>query len=303
MPNVRLVDGNSLGRAAHAATVLKAGGMQTQAIFNVLKATREMKFFRPDYEPIFLWDGRAQFRYDLHPDYKSNRASDPKKVADKEAYEKQVPFIRKALSYLGVRQMLAKTHEADDLAGYLVTSIQGRHPETKIILTTGDMDWAQLVRDGVTWEDHRDKDKIITLPTLMDKTGFRTPYGFLEGKCLKGDSSDCIPGVGGIGEKGAPEFIAEFGSVREFWRRVDSGEFKPKKKAHQGLASPEGRAAFARNLRIMQLLRPATPKKDDIVPLPTQYDEEAFMELCSQFSFLSILRNEENFLAPFRSKK
>lgn len=302
MSNYRLVDGNSVGRAAHAATVLKAGGMQTQAIFNVVKAAREMKFFRRDFEPIFLWDGRAQWRYDLHPDYKSNRSSDAKKVADKKAYEEQVPFIRKALSYLGIRQMLATTHEADDLAGYLVSSIRQRDPMAKILLTTGDEDWAQLVRHGVTWEDHRDREKTITLANLMDKTGFRTPYGFLEGKCLKGDSSDVIPGVGGIGAKGAPEFIAEFGSVREFWRRVDAGEFKPRLKAHQNLASPEGRARFAKNLRIMQLLQVQAPKRDDVVPLPVEYDEEKFMDLCRQFSFLSILRNEENFLAPFRSK-
>lgn len=299
MGNIRLVDGNSVGRAAHAGVKLSAGGIQTQAIFNVIKGARAWLMSAPDFTPLVLWDGRAQWRYDLHPDYKSKRNDTPEKIKDREEYKKQAPHIIRAMSALGIRQMMASDREADDLAGSLVTMTQARDPLAKVLLTTGDEDWLQLLRDGVTWEDHRDATKKINLNNLFERTGFRTPYLFLEGKCLQGDTSDDIPGVGGIGAKKAPEFIAEFGSVREFWRRVDAGEFVPKYAIHKRLASAEGRASFARNLQMMQLIKPMPMKRDLTTVYPAKFDRKEFEDICAEFAFVSIRRDMDNFLIPF----
>ena len=75
---ISLIDGNSVGHAAHRATKLRSGDMETQAVFGMLRSIRDMKVERPNFEPIVLWDGRAQWRFDLHPEYKSNRDNDPK---------------------------------------------------------------------------------------------------------------------------------------------------------------------------------------------------------------------------------
>lgn len=297
-----LVDANNIGRKHNDAIRLTANGMQTQAIIGCIKTAREMAVTFPDADRhIWLWDGKAQFRYDIHPGYKEKRnLPDPRRDASRQAWQPQVPFIKTALQRLGITQMLASHHEADDLAGIVVGTTKAREPLAEIHLASGDGDWIQLVRNGVTVFDPMNDAKRYTIDNLMDKVGYRTPYGFLEGKCLQGDSSDDIPGVGGIGEKGAPEFIAQFGSVRNFWKMIESGEFKPKKKAHKNLASPEGKAAFARNLCLMQLIQPRKPHPEDVTLTKGKLDIEAFRALCHEFSFLSILRNFDEFVAPFR---
>jgi 5'-3' exonuclease len=260
---------------------------------------RVLKRRRPDWTPMVLWDGRAQWRFDLHPPYKSNRENDAKKKAERESYKLQRPYIARALEHLGIRQVTAMTHEADDMAGYFVAELS-KNPENQIELVTGDEDWAQLVRHNVDWQDHRDDDKRITMKNFMDMTGFPTPYAFLEGKCLVGDTSDVIPGTGKLGETRAPEFIAEFGSVREFWRRCDSGAFVPKYVHHKNLASPEGRKIFARNLRLMQLLKVEKPKKEDMRVVIGKFDLDKFAEVCEELAFRSILRDVSAWAHAFK---
>ncbi len=300
-----LIDANSVGRAMHSAVTLRAGAVQTQAVFGFIKSVRQLRLEFPDWKIMVLWDGRADWRYDLFPEYKGNRNDDPKKVADKEAYQAQVPYIQKALSSLGIRQFTAKRHEADDMAGYMVNQLTLKNrglavPEHLIKLVTGDRDWIQLVRPGVEWQDHREKSRIVTMSNLMDETGFATPYAFLEGKALQGDSSDCIPGVGGIGEKGAPVFLAEFGSVRKFWQRCDSGDFVPKLKAHQRLCSAEGRMNFGRNLRLMQLLKVAPPAKEDVRLDMGKLNEDDFADICAELNFVSLTKVIDTFVKPFK---
>ena len=299
MSRTILIDGNSIGYAAHCATKLTSGEMQTQAIFGFVKALRDMRQEYPNYKLVVLWDGRAQWRYDVYPEYKSSRDNDPKKKAVRVAYAEQRPFIAQAAQHLGIRQITASGAEADDLAGLLVKQMMAK-PDSKVVLMSGDGDWIQLLREGVTWRDRRDDSKVITLDNLMDKTGYATPFGFLEGKCLQGDTSDDVSGVGGIGEKGAPEFIAEFGSVRKFWAACDSGAFRPVKKSHINLCSANGRMLYGRNLRLMQLLAVTPPPKETVTVNLGQYDEEAFMHLCQDFCFGSILKNFNHFIQYFK---
>ena len=294
-----LIDGNSVGYASHHATKLHSGGMETQAIFGFVKTLRELRVTYPEHTPIVLWDGKATWRYELNPEYKSNRKDDPKKLAVKEAYTLQTPHMKDFTEALGVRQMRATTHEADDMAGYLTKKLSSSPGFQEIVLISGDRDWLQLVRPGVTWRDMRDDAKIINLANFTDKTGYRTPLAFLEGKCLTGDSSDCISGVGGIGDKGAPEFLAEFGSVRNFWQQCDSGAFVPKKKAHINLHSGEGRKLFVRNFKMMQLLRVDKPAPEAVELRMGAFNQERFEELCEQFAFASILRAPTHFTSPF----
>jgi len=300
MPKYLLIDGNSVGYASHHATKLSSGGQETQAVFGFLKTMRELRVTYPDHTPIVLWDGRAEWRFALNPSYKSNRNDDPKKVAVKEAYKSQTPFIRDALEALGIRQMTVATHEADDMAGYLVSTLMQK-PDTEIVLISGDGDWIQLVRTGVTWRDMRDDAKIVTIANLFEKTGYKTPLAYLEGKCLQGDSSDVISGVGGIGEKGAPEFLAEFGSVRNFWKVCADGTFVPKKKAHINLNEGEGRKLFGRNLKLMQLIKVAKPDPAHVEVRKGQLNRERFQQICEELGFASILKQLDVFINRFET--
>lgn len=300
--NTLIIDGNSIGYASHYATKLTAGELETQAIFGFIRTMRELKLIYPNYTPIVLWDGKAQWRYELCPSYKSNRKDDPKKLRIREAYVAQRPYIARALNALGIRQLTVKTHEADDMAGHLVTQLS-KNPDNKIQLITGDGDWLQLVRSNVSWRDMRDDAKQVDAKNFYDKTGFKTPYLFLQGKCLQGDSSDVIPGVARIGEKTAPLFLAEFGSVSEFWKAVDNGTFKPKKAIHTNLASPKCRAEYARNLKMMQLLKVTPPNAGDVVTDIGRFDQNKFTELCEELAFNSIIKTMDMFVIPFKPTK
>lgn len=293
-----LIDGNSVGYAEHYATKLRSGNLETQAIFGFMRKVREMRLAYPNCTLLVLWDGRAQFRFDMLPTYKSNRDDDPKKAKIKQAYVEQRPYIGRALSCLGVRQVTASNLEADDLAGYFVGRFDGTS-ET-IVLLSSDRDWIQLVRPGVIWRDPRKDGVTITDADFFDKTGYKTPLAYLEGKCLQGDTSDVVPGVGGIGEGRASLILAEFGSVMEFWRKVDSGEHVPKKAYEIKLATTEARVAFRRNMRMVQLFKPPEPK--DVRIEQNKFDADKLKELCEELAFFSILKNFDNYTQPFLSK-
>lgn len=337
-----LVDANSIGYACHHATTLSVGGQQTQAILGFIKSLRQLRMSYPAASILVLWDGKAEFRYDLHPGYKGDRHSTPKQEAEHVAYKSQVPHIQRAVTSLGISQVVCYNLEADDLAGIFVPRFTAK-PDGTVLLITGDQDWAQLVRKGVTWRDLRSDDRIITIDNFFEKTGYKTPYAFLEGKCLHGDSSDCISGVGGIGEGTAPLLLAEHGSVRKFWAKCDDGSYVPRTKAERSLwkgvseftkdewesqfvyiedseLSPadnekarkkalkahkdayigQGRALFGRNLRLMQLLKPAELDKSKLVVTKGAYDRDQFADLCGEFAFMSVLKGLDNFVQPFK---
>jgi len=329
MSGIHIVDGNSICHAAHNATRLSVGDMETQAIFGTLKAVQKIALKDPDWDILVLWDGKAQWRFDLCPEYKGTRkATNEKEQASKDSYKRQSPFVRKGLQLMGVRQLVASSAEADDMGGLMVKKLSALGKQIK--LTTGDKDWLQLVRPGVVWFDPI-RDRSCNISNFFEFTGYKTPEQFLDGKALMGDSSDNICGVGGIGEKGAPEFLSEFGSVARFYELVEAGKFVPKKKAHQNLCGNitkedwmktysggrgddvarekhaeawpgQGRLIFERNRKLMNLLDVPTPPKEDVtVMLPTP-NRDAFKALCERLAFHSILREFDSFLAPFEQR-
>jgi 5'-3' exonuclease len=301
MSKLGLIDGNSVGYASNYAMKLTSGDQETQAVFGFLRTLREVAVTYPDYGLITLWDGRATWRFDIYPDYKSNREADAKKVAFKDSYVSQRPYIQRCLQHLGVRQITAMTHEADDMGGLLVSNLS-KVPGSKITVFTGDQDWLQFVKENVSWRDLRDDSRQINAKNFQEKTGYANPMAFLEGKCLMGDTSDVIPGVGGVGEKRAKELLAEFGSVRTFWKKVEAGEHVPRLAWQKNLATKEAKAAFLRNLKLMQLMKVPKPNREDIRDIRGGFDKEAFANVCEELAFTSILRTLDKFVEPFQPK-
>lgn len=295
-----LIDGNSLGHAAHNAPRLTSGDMPTQAIFGMVRSIKGLAETYPGWNQLVLWDGATRWRQAVMPEYKANRvAKDERSQVMKDDYKRQSPFVRKALQLLGIRQALALCLEADDLAGIIV---KRSSPTTNIVAVSGDQDWLQFVRPNVMWFDPiAGRNQRVGLGNFTEFTGYFSPQEFVEGKALRGDTSDNIPGVGGLGEVRAAEFMAQFKSVANFFAQCDSGAFVPKKKAHQGLASPAGRAAFALNMRLMNLLDVAPPPKEEMINIAPTYNELAFRALCEKLAFMSITRNFDTFMAPFRA--
>jgi 5'-3' exonuclease len=300
-----LVDGNGIANHYHHATKLTVGEFQTQAIFGFVKIMRDVAYSYPLHDLIVLWDGESSFRHELLPTYKESRrhaeATDPEKARERGAYRAQVPFITKSMQTLGVRQIKCHNLEADDLGGYFATRLSAAGQN--VLLITGDTDWLQLVNERTTWLDPRGQNgKRVSLANFFSMTGYQTPKEYLQGKCLIGDPTDDIPPVGGIGAKGAPEFMAQFRSVPEFWRRCDTGEFVPTKKAHIGLWKGEARENFKRNLKLISLLNVPKPDPQTLNIDNGSYNADAFKAICERLVFASLLRDFDNFVAPFQKQ-
>lgn len=329
MSVILLIDGNSIAHANHHATKLTIGnGSQVQAVFGFIKSMRALKEKYPVSDFIVLWDGKAKWRFELYPEYKSNRGpKTPEEEQDKAAYKAQVPLIQKALGFMGIRQLLNYDLEADDLAGFLSRQLSKTR---KVILVSGDQDWIQLVSPTVTWFDPI-RDRVVTHANFFESTGYQTPHAFLQGKALMGDTSDAISGVGGIGEGTAPVFLAEFGSVENFWRLCDEAEKPPKSKVHRRLwegrcehnkeawealytgdksdakalkkhmdAWPgQGRILFERNMKLMDLINAPAPNPEQTKKFPAVWNREKFKMVCERLNFQSILREMHNYESLF----
>lgn len=295
-----LVDGNNIGFAAQAAQRLSVGGRETQAIFGVIRTIRQIVATHGHaLDPIVLWDG-VSWRKAVYTEYKANRDDNPVLKRLRDGYKLQRREITRGLKLLGQAQMIAANMEADDLAAMLVR--KAVRDDKKVILISGDRDWLQLVNERVSWHDPI-RDLQVSAKNFRAVTGYETPRAFLEGKALQGDAGDNIPGVGGIGEKGAKTMIAEYGSVATFLQRFEGDETQVVAKKLRDFAfnTSGGRDKFARNIELMDLLSVKMPVPDRLKLDRGGLDEEAFKDFCAEFAFKSILTDFENWIAPFRS--
>ncbi|WP_066598499.1 5'-3' exonuclease [Cryobacterium arcticum] len=210
-------------RAFHGVpdTVVAPGGEPVNAVRGLLDMIARLTTeFRPT-EIVACWDDdwRPQWRVDLIPTYKTHRvAAEPATDADTaietvpDLLSPQVPVIREVLAALGIPVVGAAHHEADDVIGTLAS-----HSDIPVDVVTGDRDLFQLV------DDSRDvrviytgrgmaRLEILTDASLTAKTGV-TPAQYADFAAMRGDASDGLPGVAGVGEKTAATLLAEFGDL------------------------------------------------------------------------------------------
>ena len=288
-----LIDGNAIGYAQQLGMPrLCIGDQATHAIYGFLLALRKVAIPNSNERiPIVLWDGGAQWRKDICPDYKANRRNDPKKIAVKDEYSTQVPFIRKAIELLGIDQMVSSTCEADDLAGAYSRLLERQGHLVELV--TGDKDWLQLVTPSVTWNDPV-RDRQVDSMTFESFTDYPNVAQFLDEKCLTGDSSDNIKGVGGIGAKGAKELLSEWGSVDNFLANADQ-DSKMKAAWRRLLLDP---SKYRDNMFIMNLDGRHPTIKDRIIT-KGNWSPDAFEKLCHELAFFSITAKIDDWLVPF----
>jgi len=185
------------------------------------------------YEPTHLvacWDDdwRPQWRVDLIPTYKTHRvaavtAVGPDVEVVPDPLEVQVPIIRQTLDALGIRIVGAAAHEADDIIGSLAT--QATVP---VDIVTGDRDLFQLVDDAsevrvIYTARGMSNLEVVTDATVVKKYGV-LPSQYADFATLRGDSSDGLPGVAGIGEKTAATLLATHGDLAGIIAAADVGE-------------------------------------------------------------------------------
>jgi len=203
-----------------------------------------------------------------------------------------VPFIRAAITSLGIDQMVSPTCEADDLAGAYSRLLERKGHLVELV--TGDKDWLQLVTPSVTWNDPI-RDRQVDIMTFENFTDYPNVEQFLDEKCLTGDASDNIKGVGGIGVKGAKKLLDEFGSVPNMLYSHEADAMKLPKAWRTLINNPD---KYWTNRKLMNL-DGKHPTIAERIITKGNWNPDAFEKLCHELAFFSITAKIDNWLVPF----
>ena len=214
-----LVDGNSLAYRAFFAlpdSMATSDGRPTNAIFGL--ASMLVKLIS-EYRPrqiVVAWDAGMSGREEVYPEYKAHRPPKPDLLRD------QWPHLVELVDAFGYANVSVEGYEADDVIATLATEATDRGIDTVVV--TGDRDAFQLVGEHVRVMA---TSKGITETVLYDESGVLDRYGVRPDQVtdligLKGDTSDNIPGVPGIGDKTAAALLDEFGSLEAVLENVEN---------------------------------------------------------------------------------
>lgn len=306
-----LVDGNNVMFAhQHGSSKLMAGEQETTAIYGFLVTLRRIQERFPNGRIIVLWDHSPSWRFDIYPEYKGKRDLNPALVKAKQAVSKQQPILKRGLSLAGVIQCSSPKMEADDLAAWFVDQASKRNKS--VVMISGDNDWIQLVRENVIWTNNDNtKDRVVTIDTFYEDTGFRNPKCFLDAKCIIGDVGDNVPGVPGLGEKAAQLILDQFDSFPDFiaaWPNFKLS-IEPKtpwaryiNKVEKFLDISNGMEIYAFAKKMMEL-KPDVVKDFSFMKERSHYQEDLFKNWLGQNAFGSILRNYTNWINPMIKSK
>lgn len=219
--NILVVDGNSiLNRAFYGIRPLSTkSGQPTNAIYGFLTMLEKIKSeTNPDRVAIAFDLKNKTFRHQAFEGYKSNRKGMPEELAA------QLEPLKTLLTLLGYTLVTCKGYEADDILGTL--SLEAENQGHKCFIATGDRDSLQLVSENVTVNLATNKANIFYTPEkIMEDYGV-TPRQLIDIKAIQGDTSDCIPGVAGIGPKGAGDLIQRFNNLDYIYENIDNIDVK-----------------------------------------------------------------------------
>ncbi len=224
MKTLLVVDGNSiLNRAFYGIrTLTNSAGLPTNAVYGlVTMLTKQIEKYSPDYAAI-AFDLRAPtFRHKMYDGYKATRKGMPEELA------LQMPYAKRVAEALGFTIIEREGYEADDILGSLANHANDSGEDVLSLIMTGDKDSLQLINDKTSILLATNVDYVY-----FDRAAFREKYGvdpeqFVDVKAIMGDSSDNIPGISGIGEKGALSLISQFGTLENVYESYQSSDLKP----------------------------------------------------------------------------
>ena len=230
-----LLDGHSLAYRAFyalpAENFITSTGQHTNAIYGfasmVINLIRDEK---PTHIATAFDVSRKTFRSEKFPEYKANRASTP------DEFRSQISYINELLDALRIPHFELEGYEADDVIATFVDRFKN---DCEIVICTGDRDSFQLVEEGVTvLYPKKGVTELarMTPDAVKDKYGL-TPAQYPDFAALRGDPSDNLPSIPGVGEKTATKWIQEFGSLKELVKKVDTVPGKAGEALRNSLAS------------------------------------------------------------------
>ena len=244
-------------RTTEGTPLRDAQGRPTNAVYIFVTMLRKLlKEHQPEFiAASFDLPGRT-FRDDLAADYKANRRPMPEDLAQ------QIPLVHDACEALGVPILTSERYEADDVIGTLAEQAAAAGFEVAIV--TGDKDFFQLVGNGIKVFNPKEDGAWFDANAVKEKFGV-APEQVVDVLALMGDTIDNIKGVPGIGEKGARDLIAEYGSLEALLARaadIPQKRYREPLLAHQESATAEqgARAHQDGRARHVQRRRGAIPR-------------------------------------------
>ncbi|AWT54795.1 DNA polymerase I [Mycolicibacterium smegmatis] len=220
-PTLMLLDGNSLAFRAFYALPAEnfktQSGLTTNAVYGfTAMLINLLRDEQPTHIAAAFDVSRQTFRKDKYPEYKEGRSATP------DEFRGQIDITKEVLGALGITVLAEPGFEADDIIATLAT--QAEQEGYRVLVVTGDRDSLQLVSDQVTVLYPRKGVSELTRFTpdaVVEKYGL-TPQQYPDFAALRGDPSDNLPGIPGVGEKTATKWIVEYGSLQALVDNVDA---------------------------------------------------------------------------------
>jgi DNA polymerase-1 len=217
-PTLFIVDGsNNVYRSYFAIRGLtNSSGLATNAVYGFTQTLRKMlKDHDPECIAVAFDVGSSKTRHEAFADYKKDRRPMPDDLSV------QMPLVNEVLEGFHIPVIGVEDWEADDLIGSLACAARDRGYE--VVIATSDKDFFQLVGDGIRFY-HTGREVLYDAKGVEETFGL-PPEKVIDVMAIWGDAIDNIPGVPGIGEKGAKSLIAQFGSLENIYEHLD--ELKP----------------------------------------------------------------------------
>ena len=221
MKKIVLVDGNNLLFRSYYATLYTGNimrnkdGFPTNGVYGFVNMINKIvNDEKPEYMMVAFDIGKT-FRHEKYERYKDGRKETPDDL------KVQFPIAKKILAAMGIKYLECAGYEADDIIG-TVSMWCEKDPEYEALIVSSDKDLLQLISDETMVKLLKTKDYI-----MMDRKTFNETYGFepihmIDLKALMGDASDNIPGVRGIGEKGAIKLVSEYTTIENIYANINN---------------------------------------------------------------------------------
>lgn len=275
---VCLVDGSGyIFRAFYALPMMtRPDGVPVNAVYGFMNMLMQLIGEKRCAHIVVVFDAkRKNFRNEIYPAYKATRREVPEELIP------QFPLIRDVCRVLNVPQIEMEGYEADDLIATYAKQATEKGWHAQVI--SADKDLMQLMRENVSLYDPM-KHKEITLADVEAKFGV-LPEKVIDVQALMGDSTDNVPGAGGIGPKTAAELIGSFGSVENLYEHID--EIKSSKRKETLLRDKEKVFISKRLVALDDNVPVQTPIESFVAQLPNQ---ETLQKFLTENNFKSLIK-------------
>ena len=287
MNKIVLVDGNNLLFRSYYATAYTGNlmrnskGFPTNALYGFTNMMQKIIKEENPTHIIVAFDKGKTFRHDKYDFYKQGRQETPDEL------KMQFSIAKEMLSYMGIKYYEIDNYEADDIIGTFAKYCD-QDPNFEGLIISSDKDLLQLISNQVSIKLLKQKDYIYYTEKSFYEEYQIMPINIIDLKALMGDSSDNIPGVKGIGEKGALKLLVEYKNLDGIYENID----KIKGSTHDKLVNDKDMAYTSYEIATIYRDVPLEINIDDTVYLKPDYDK--LNALYENLEFYSFLKKEEN---------